>query len=361
MSAEALFSTPLVSPRASRVELGWMFPLSLALHLIVLLVLSSLQISSPRERALTTYHVSLVTLPSPGGETEPLAPQPVELGGARSLVMPPAASPAEAKPAPPLPPAPASVQKASPKMRPTAPKVAPMTSGQPAMEISEGPKPTENLMREVLRDIELPPQAPTLGRLKPVSPTTSTRRPQAAKKEIDALLGQLTVPTESIPSEKVPTPMTSEDRSRPSLSEEVSKQLQKIQPPTRAPRAALTPQASPLAKSSALSRLEAKIEVAGNPGASKYLVLVQSQISRQWVAPQVDLTGRSLQVVVRFRLHRSGEVSNLSVEKPSGNGYYDDAGLRAVMAAIPLPPFPSEMAEVYLDTHFTFTVGERTG
>ncbi|MEK6618149.1 MAG: TonB family protein, partial [Nitrospirota bacterium] len=77
--------------------------------------------------------------------------------------------------------------------------------------------------------------------------------------------------------------------------------------------------------------------------------------------PQVDLTGRTLQVVIKFRLDRSGVVSNVSVEKTSGNEYYDVAGTRAVLSANPLPPFPREMSDANLDAHFSFTVGEESG
>ena len=66
-------------------------------------------------------------------------------------------------------------------------------------------------------------------------------------------------------------------------------------------------------------------------------------------------------MVIKFRLHRSGAVSDVVVEQASGNHYYDLAAERAVRSADPLPSFPSSLSEVYLDTHFTFTVGEQLG
>jgi hypothetical protein len=54
-------------------------------------------------------------------------------------------------------------------------------------------------------------------------------------------------------------------------------------------------------------------------------------------------------------------VSDVIIERTSGNEYYDLAGKRAVLNADPLPAFPREMADAYLDAHFSFTVGERSG
>ncbi|HKW86653.1 MAG TPA: energy transducer TonB, partial [Nitrospiraceae bacterium] len=111
-----------------------------------------------------------------------------------------------------------------------------------------------------------------------------------------------------------------------------------------------------------LKKPDTVIKVPGMaPGFNQYLSRVQLKISSQWSAPPVDLTGRSLEVVIKFRLHRSGTVSDVIVERTSGNEYYDLAGKRAVLNADPLPSFPREMADAYLDAHFSFTVGERSG
>ena len=105
-----------------------------------------------------------------------------------------------------------------------------------------------------------------------------------------------------------------------------------------------------------------QIQVSGGTSASDlYLARVQAAIRRKWLAPPVDFSGESMVVVVKFRLSRQGGVSRVMVEQTSGNQYYDLAGKRAVLAADPLPPFPSSIRELYFDTHFTFLVGEKTG
>ena len=148
-----------------------------------------------------------------------------------------------------------------------------------------------------------------------------------------------------------------ERQPRPSLSKEIDKELQKLQPPPVAPAAPAV-----AAKAPDLKKPETVIKVQGMaPGFNQYLSRVQIKISSQWSAPPVDLTGRPLEVIIKFRLHRSGSVSDVIVERTSGNEYYDLAGKRAVLNADPLPAFPREMADAYLDTHFSFTVGERSG
>lgn len=73
------------------------------------------------------------------------------------------------------------------------------------------------------------------------------------------------------------------------------------------------------------------------------------------------MAGKSLTVVIRFRLSRTGAVSGVVVEQSSGNVYYDLAGKRAVLNADPLPPFPKDLSSAYFDAHFSFVVGDPTG
>jgi len=88
---------------------------------------------------------------------------------------------------------------------------------------------------------------------------------------------------------------------------------------------------------------------------------VRQRISSFWNAPPVDVAAQAYVVVVQFRLHRNGSVTGVTIEQSSGNEYYDLAGKRAVLTAVPLPAFPSELTEPYFDAHFTFTVGESQG
>jgi len=51
-------------------------------------------------------------------------------------------------------------------------------------------------------------------------------------------------------------------------------------------------------------------------------------------------------------------VSALDIAQGSGNSYYDAAALRAVQAASPLPPFPSNIHKFSFDVRYNFVLGE---
>ena len=97
----------------------------------------------------------------------------------------------------------------------------------------------------------------------------------------------------------------------------------------------------------------------GTSDGDPYWGQVRARIDREWVAPPVELKGdRLLPVVLTFRLERSGQITDLEVEHPSGNAYFDEAAKRAILAATPLPPFPPRMTQTYQDLRFQFTVSK---
>ncbi len=89
---------------------------------------------------------------------------------------------------------------------------------------------------------------------------------------------------------------------------------------------------------------------------SPYLARVQARITSFWTPPPVDDKPRT--VIVRFRLERNGGVNNIAVEKSSGNDYVNMAATRAVQSAAPLPPFPANSTDSFLDLHLTLAIGE---
>ena len=311
-----------------RQQVRGMLALSLVLHLCLLFFLTGFRFSSRGERPLASYQVFLVTLPTPSRIVEP----------------------------PPVPPAKKASPPPAPLAKPLPSKAVPVPAAPPSREAQVAKSRPGNLMQDVLRGIELPPEAPKFGDLSPARVTKVDPPPQNLRKEIDSLLDALKVP--DVPSPPKESRKDIQERQpRPSLSKEIDKELQKLQPPP------VTPAAPAVAtKAPDLKKPETVIKVQGMaPGFNLYLSLVQLKISSQWNAPPVDLTGRPLEVIIRFRLHRSGSVSDVIVERTSGNEYYDLAGKRAVLNADPLPAFPREMADAYLDAHFSFTVGERSG
>jgi TonB family protein len=322
---------------------------SLALHLVALVTMIGMRFTPTGERPLTAYQVSLVTLPPPVlRPSEPPVASSVE-PPAVSLPNPPRETPAVEPPAP---------AKAAPA--PVAPPPAPREV------VSSGASRSKALVQDALRGIALPPDAPRLGDISPPQPAAPPRPTEAAQKEARKLVERLSVPQATPlhpPTKLLPVPPSVPQPPRTSQAERLEKALRSL-PPAPQPRTPeLTPAPAPeTAKAVETAKVETKMRVqTPTRGSNEYLARVQVKISEQWIAPPVDLSGQPLQVVIRFRLHRSGAVSGVIVEQSSGNGYYDDAGQRAVQAAHPLPPFPAYMTEPHVDAHFMFTVGRQGG
>ncbi len=379
-------------------RLGWTVAVSLFLHLCVLAFVVGIRFTHQGERPLASVEVSLVSMPvmSKSADTVPAKPTP-----AAPAVRPghvPAPIPMPVKPADvPAPatmsvkpadaPAPAHVSAPVPTLPKPAPVPAPAARGE-AQGIKRAPG---DVMRDVLRGIELPPDAPQFGDLSPSKPVAEPQRQEAAKpdrahgklrRDLDSLIGKLKVPelrtSTETPVEQAKRVPTVPDRSS-SISEEADRELEKELKRLQAPPPVLkisepVKEATPQAQQEAPPRPtpavtatvpnakvpETALKVRGSSsGSSPYLARVQAIISSRWTAPPVDVSGQSLAVVIRFRLDRSGRVSGVTVERSSGNDYYDIAGQRAVMSAGPLPVFPPEMTDLSLDAHFTFSVGEQ--
>jgi TonB family protein len=234
-------------------------------------------------------------------------------------------------------------------------------------------------MRDVLRDIALPPEAPRIGELSPSQtvmekkpsepkPTFSSEKPRP---NLDSLLKKLQVPelktVPQVQAEKPPVPTVAESQSSltDELKRELDQELKKLAPQSSPRPAESTKDVKPpaaTAKIPAVKTPDVSLQVPGlKTGASAYLTRVQQLISSNWDAPPVDVSGRVLTVTIRFRLHRDGAVNAVVVEESSGNEYYDLAGKRAVLRTGRLPPFPPDVKESYFDAHFTFVVGRPAG
>jgi len=299
-------------PGDSNVLVKRMLIVSLVLHLVGLALAGGLRFA-PKVERLQATEVTLVSLPHPVPEPVAQPPAPVEPSPEPVKTAPPVVLP-EPPALPPLPPA--------PRIRASAP-VAAEEAVLPSIKENMTMKAADNRLRDALRGIERPPEAPRLGEYRrapaPVPPVVSPK-----------------------PQEK-----------QPSLSE-LARQLEQVQRPQ--------PKASVASKPRTAVKPATAIKITGEEsGLSRYLAIVQGKISEQWVAPPVDVENRLYQVVIKFRLHRSGRVSDVVVERESGNGYYDDAGKRAVLSVGQLPPFPPYVTEEMLETHFSFTVGEEVG
>ncbi len=335
---------------------------SLVLHIGILAIVAWIRLPRQGERPLASLEISLASLPAAQVKTlEPQKSQPIskEKELERPKPMPQHKSVDSPK----------SVERtttiAPPKAAPI-PKLAPVppssVSSPPVSPPVTRAKSSNDMMSEIMKGIELPPDAPKRGDLSPEEKPRAT----AAMKLPD-------VPVVSDTKDLSGKPVT--QRSSSSLAEDLAKDLDEefkkinklevpkavasVEVPSK-PASLPAPQVE--AKVPSVKAVDTTLKVPGMaPGSNAYLALVRQRISNSWNAPPLDLTNQAYVVIVQFRLHRDGKVTGVSIEQSSGNEYYDLAGKRAVLSANPLPVFPADISDSYFDAHFTFTVGEPQG
>jgi TonB family protein len=76
----------------------------------------------------------------------------------------------------------------------------------------------------------------------------------------------------------------------------------------------------------------------GGFGFGSYLRIMRQRIWGEWT--QSAVYGSKLACVVGLTVSINGDVSDVKVEQPSGNAFYDNVALRAVRNSSPLPPLP---------------------
>ncbi|MFQ5708778.1 MAG: TonB family protein [bacterium] len=91
---------------------------------------------------------------------------------------------------------------------------------------------------------------------------------------------------------------------------------------------------------------------------SYYLALLKSRIQANWEPPaNVARRQRTMKTIVSFKVQRQGQITRIATEKSSGNYIFDQAAIRAVTLANPLPPLPFDFPEKELGVHFEFEQG----
>lgn len=300
---------------------------SLALHVVALLVVMGLRLAPHGERPLAAVEVNLVNLPTPLKTVE--QPRPVE-----------PVKRAEAKSAP-APPVKTSAPAATPVSVPARPSVA----------------------KDILKDLELPPDAPKFGELTPAKSVAQPRAQTPAKILVPDLPRIPDVPEHAM---KIPqTPQ------RTSISEELDRELEeelkkvkefkpaaKLDIPKEAP---IRPAPQQEAAIPQVKAPQTQLKTSGASGTNPFWGRVEAIIKSQWEPPPIDVGGQTYNTVVRFRYYRNGMVKDVTVQQTSGNSYFDDAGKRAILKPRQFPMFPSDMTEAYQDVEMIFRVGESAG
>jgi TonB family protein len=80
-----------------------------------------------------------------------------------------------------------------------------------------------------------------------------------------------------------------------------------------------------------------------------YYDQIIAQMRAAWVLPDGVAVGDKLLTVVGVTISPMGDIQNISIEKSSGNLYFDQSAIRAIRKASPLPPIPEELGDESLE------------
>ncbi len=105
------------------------------------------------------------------------------------------------------------------------------------------------------------------------------------------------------------------------------------------------------------TKVEAKVE--GLDPNSSYYSNITRKIEIYW-SPPFESTAEIKEAVVNFILYPTGRIADPTIEKSSGNAFFDQAALRAVYEANPLPPFPQGIRDPSLKVHFSFLLKKKS-
>lgn len=308
-------------------RLGRTLTISLVLHLVALLIAMGIRLTPHGERPLASIQVNLVSLPTPVKPVE--QSRPVE-----------------------------SVKRLEPKPVPVS--APPVRMPAPAAPSVSTPART-SVAKDILKDLELPPDAPKFGDLTPVKSVAQPRPQVQAKVHVPDL--------PRIP-DLMPDPVTKTPQ-RTSISEELDRELEeelkkvkefkpaaKLDIPKEAPVKAVPHQEAAIPQAKAP---QTQLKTSGSSGTNPFWGRVEAIIRGQWEPPPIDVTGQTYSAVVRFRFYRNGTVKDVVIQQTSGNSYFDMSGQRAILKPRQFPAFPAEMTDAYQDVEMVFRVGEIAG
>jgi colicin import membrane protein len=310
-------------------RLGRTLTISLALHLVALLIAMGIRLTPHGERPLASVQVNLVSLPTPVKPVEQSRPvEPVKR--------------VEPKPVP--------VSAAPVKMPAPAPP-APAVSMPARVSVA----------KDILKDLELPPDAPKFGELTTAKAVGQPRPQVQAKVQVPDL--------PRIP-DVMPDPVTKTPQ-RTSISEELNRELEEelkkvkeFKPAAKLDIPKETPVKPVPQQEAAIPQVKApqtQLKTSGSSGTNPFWGRVEAIIKSQWEPPPIDVSGQTYSAVVRFRFYRNGTVKDVVIQQTSGNSYFDMAGQRAVLKPRQFPAFPADMTDAYQDVEMVFRVGESAG
>lgn len=84
----------------------------------------------------------------------------------------------------------------------------------------------------------------------------------------------------------------------------------------------------------------------------QYMNNMQHTVKANW-NPKTN-SENSTRVVLKYRIHKNGEISNIEVLKSSGDKKMDETAIEAVRKSSPLAELPDAIKENHVDVNFSF-------
>ncbi|MBW6485617.1 MAG: cell envelope integrity protein TolA [Syntrophobacterales bacterium] len=81
-------------------------------------------------------------------------------------------------------------------------------------------------------------------------------------------------------------------------------------------------------------------DAGGDARVNAYYRVIWLRIKGQWALPVGMIPKTALESVISITILRTGAVTEVRFEKPSGNRYFDESAMKAIQKASPLPPLP---------------------
>ena len=129
------------------------------------------------------------------------------------------------------------------------------------------------------------------------------------------------------------------------LAEEVLSKIERRPPPAQAEVSAINeePERQPGTSKKTVSLVKVGEMKGGelSQALMLYRAMVNEKIESNWALPERLSRGKGkLEAVVVVRVRRDGTVFDIQFEQKSGDSYFDDSVLKAVLKSKPFPPFP---------------------
>ncbi|HET6464481.1 MAG TPA: TonB family protein [Nitrospiria bacterium] len=193
--------------------------------------------------------------------------------------------------------------------------------------------------------VTLPPPVAAPVKEVPAAPPPPVQKPPAARPKVEVKKPPIQPPPKLIkPAAKVPPPA----KPKPAPA-----------PQEAAPSPPSAKSAEDVSAIAPAPKLQTSID-APDFKFPYYTENIRRKIEMYWSPPPLESAADVKEAVVGFVLFSNGKIGDPKIEKSSGNSYFDQAALRAVYLANPLPPFPQGLHDASLTIHFSFALVKKS-